>query len=181
LPPSDPRTDEQLINALNHGDAGAFEIIYYRYRDWVVRLAYRFTCSADDSLDVLQETFAYFHRKFPGFRLTARLTTFFYPVVKNLSLAMRRKRGRTVGNADALDLLPARQTAQARADDLLPILATLSEAHREVLLMRFVDGMSLEEIGESLNIPLGTVKSRLHNALRTLREDPKTRAYFEKE
>ena len=44
--------------------------------------------------------------------------------------------------------------------------------------MRFVDAMSMEEIGRALGIPVGTVKSRLHNALQILREDPRTRAHF---
>ena len=56
----------------------------------------------------------------------------------------------------------------------------LPEAQREVLLMRFVDGLTLAEIAEALAIPLGTVKSRLHNALRALRDDPRVREYFER-
>ena len=58
------------------------------------------------------------------------------------------------------------------------VLGILPDAQREVLLMRFIDGMSLQEIAEALNIPLGTVKSRLHNALQTLRSDRRTRDYF---
>ncbi len=77
--PNDNRTDEQLIEAINGGDAGAFEVLYFRHRDWVMRLAMRFTGHHDDALDVLQETFSYLVRKFPGFRLTASITTFLYP------------------------------------------------------------------------------------------------------
>ena len=88
----DSRSDRELVRALNAGDVSAFDALYYRYRDWVVRLAHRFTGNADDALDVLQETFSYVFRKFPGFRLTASMTTFLYPVVKNLSIAARRKR-----------------------------------------------------------------------------------------
>jgi len=55
----------------------------------------------------------------------------------------------------------------------------LSDEHREVLLLRFVDGLSLSEIADTMNIPLGTVKSRLHNALAFLRHDPRTKVYFE--
>ena len=50
--------------------------------------------------------------------------------------------------------------------------------HREVLLMRFVDDLKLEEIAKALSIPLGTVKSRLHNGISLLREDPRSRRYF---
>ena len=58
------------------------------------------------------------------------------------------------------------------------VLAGLPEAHREVLLMRFVDGMSLAEIAEALSVPDGTVKSRLHNAAAALRKDERTVRYF---
>src|SRR3954463_4905677 len=96
------RNDQQLIDALNAGDVRAFDAIYGRYRDWVVRLATRTTGNPDDALDVLQETFTYVFRKFPGFRLTASMTTFLYPVVKNLSIAARRKRTR-MASTDAIE------------------------------------------------------------------------------
>ena len=63
----DPRSDESLIEAMNNGDTRAFEVLYHRYRDWVYRLACRFTGDDEEALDVLQETFVYFLRKFPGF------------------------------------------------------------------------------------------------------------------
>src|SRR5689334_24418714 len=93
-PQPDASTDQQLIAAINAGDSAAFEVLYRRYRDWVVNLAVRFTGDEDLALDVLQETFLYLLRKFPGFRLTAHLKTFLYPAVKNLSIAARRKAGR---------------------------------------------------------------------------------------
>jgi RNA polymerase sigma-70 factor (ECF subfamily) len=178
LAESDPRDDRALIEAANRGDDAAFEALYYRYRDWVVRLAYRFTANHEDALDVLQDTFAYFLRKFPGFRLSAKMTTFLYPVVKNLSLGLLRKRKRYVIDDDLLRRVPAREPEGSRAD-LAAVLGILPQAQQEVLLMRFVDGMRLGEIAEALAIPLGTVKSRLHNALGTLRSDARTRAYFE--
>src|SRR5687768_16771157 len=86
-PTADPRGDLDLIAAINDGDTGAFEVLYHRHRDWVVNLAFRFVGDRDLALDVLQETFLYFVKKFPGFRLTANLKTFLYPAVKNLSIA----------------------------------------------------------------------------------------------
>ena len=64
-------------------------------------------------------------------------------------------------------------------ESLAAALEVLSDDHREVLLLRFVDGLSLAEIAEALSIPLGTVKSRLHNALAGLRHDPRTKTCFE--
>src|SRR5688572_22496750 len=66
----DSQSDLELIAAINSGDEGSFEVLYRRYREWVVRLAYRFTGNEDLALDVLQETFLYFLQKFPGFVLT---------------------------------------------------------------------------------------------------------------
>jgi len=183
----DPRDDQTLVEAINRGDAAAFEALYYRYRDWVVRLARRFTGNDADALDVLQETFAYLLGKFPGFRLTARMTTFLYPAVKNLSLGVRRhdrtyRSYRSYGDeAQALDEVPAAPTEGAAASraELAAVMAALPETHREVVLMRFVDDLALAEIAAALNIPLGTVKSRLHNALETLRHDERTRRYFD--
>ena len=88
---SDRRSDQELIAAINGGDTDAFEVLYHRYRDWVVNLAYRFTGDREMALDVLQETFLYFVKKFPGFKLTAQLRTFLYPAVRNLSTGIRRK------------------------------------------------------------------------------------------
>lgn len=180
--PADPRTDAELVDALNDGDTSAFDALYFRYRDWVVRLAVRFAGHEDDALDVLQETFSYVLRKFPGFRLTSAMTTFLYPVVKHLALAARRKRQRMGGDEVALQAAADRPVApdpRAAREELGEVVSGLPETHREVLLMRFVDAMSLEEIAVALDIPIGTVKSRLHNAIAMLRKDPKTRAYFD--
>ncbi len=180
-PPNDPRNDAELVAALNGGDLSAFDALYYRYRDWVTRLARRFAGNDADALDALQETFAYLLRKFPGFRLTASMTTFLYPVVKHIALAAKRKTMRIAGDNRALESAPDRSANDPSASrpELAAVLAEIPETHREVMLMRFVDGLALAEIAEALNVPVGTVKSRLHNALNMLRADTRTRAYFE--
>ena len=173
-------SDQQLIQSANAGESDAFEQLYYRYRDWVYNLAWRFTGNRDLALDVLQETFAYLLQKFPGFVLTARMTTFLYPVVKHLSIAIRDKSRRFASAEEALAEIPQPPQAQATPDrqELSAVLAVLPAAQREVLLLRFVDGLSLREIAQVLEIPSGTVKSRLYNALETLRHDGRTRKYF---
>jgi RNA polymerase sigma-70 factor, ECF subfamily len=180
--PGDPRTDEQLLRAIDKGEARAFDALYYRYRDWVVTLAHRFTGNADDALDVLQETFIYLLGKFPGLKLTGRLTTLLYPAVKNLSITAVRKRQRQENQAGGNSFEGI--TAPLSADpgllrsELASALGALGESHREVMLMRFVDDMTIIEIAAALGIPEGTVKSRLHHAIALLRDDPKTRSYF---
>jgi RNA polymerase sigma-70 factor (ECF subfamily) len=178
----DLRTDQQLIAAINAGNAAAFEVLYFRHRDWVVNFACRLTGNEDLALDVMQETFLYLLRKFPGFRLTANLKTFLYPAVKNLSIAARRKAGRyqsTQAEQQFLEQVPAATALTNQTGDLAAALANLSEEHREVLLLRHVDGLTLAEIAEAVVIPLGTVKSRMHHALELLRQDPRTKQFFD--
>jgi len=182
-PPSDPRADHDLVAALNAGDAAAFDAIYYRYRDRILRLAYRFTANHADAQDVLQETFSYLYKKFPGFRLTASMTTFLYPVVRNLSLEIHRKKrtATTTTSADVLADVPGfaagDQIDQTRAE-LAAAMANLSPEHRQTVLLRFVDDLSMEEIAAATAVPVGTVKSRLHHAIAAMRDDPRIRRYF---
>jgi RNA polymerase sigma-70 factor, ECF subfamily len=167
-----PQDDAELIGQANAGDAAAFEALYQRYRDPVVALAYRFTGNRDDALDVLQETFAYLFGKFPGFELRSALLTFLYPAVKHLSMTRRRKEHATVDIDDLADRLPSDDPVpgETNPSDVLRLVEGLPEGQREVVLLRFVDDLSLAQIAETLELPLGTVKSRLHNALDTLRK-----------
>jgi RNA polymerase sigma-70 factor (ECF subfamily) len=153
-----------------------------RHRDWVYRLACRFTGEDAAALDVVQEAFAYLLAQFPGFRLTAKLTTFLYPVVKNTALAAKRrsrrlKFGETPEVEDASG--SAGELVAMPSGELSELLKTLPEGQLEVLLMRVVDGMSVEETSAALGLAEGTVKSRLHHALEKLREDGRARKYFE--
>lgn len=172
------KSDRELIDAVNAGDAEAFEQLYGRYRDWVYRLAWRFTGQYQDALDILQETFVYLLKKFPGFELTASMTTFLYPIVKHLALNLKRRRSPDVGSEAFLLQVPDTRTAETSRAELAVVLGVLPAEQREVVLMRFLDGFSLEEIATALDIPLSTAKSRLYKALRSLRDDPRTRDYF---
>ena len=169
--------DDQLLQRANGGDPDAFAVLYRRHRDWVHRLAWRFTGNPQDALDVVQETFLYLLQKLPGLRLTASLTTFLYPVVKHLSLNLRRRRCADA-NEEVLLAIPDPAVEPAPRGELATALAGLPAEQREVLLMRFVDDMALDEIAQALNVPPGTIKSRLHRALKMLRHDPRTRSYF---
>ena len=178
---SDQHSDLDLVAAINSGDVVAFEVLYLRYRDWVVGLARRFAGNDDLAMDVLQETFLYVLKKFPGFALTSNFKTFLYPAVKNMAIAARNKARRyqsTEAEMARVESTPDPVESDC-PDDLRQILKRLSQEHREVLLLRFVDGLDLAEIAQVMDIPLGTVNSRLHNALATLRADPRTKKFFE--
>lgn len=182
----DGPSDESLVAAMNRGGdeaTRAFEILYARHKAWALRIAERFARDHDDALDVVQEAFIYFLRKFPGFTLSARLTTFLYPAVRHIALARkRRKLPRPMEDA-ALERssVPAATGQRADLTDLARVLDGLSEVHREAIVLRFVDGMSLDEMAAALDVPEGTIKSRLHNAIAALRADPRTARYFGRE
>jgi RNA polymerase sigma-70 factor (ECF subfamily) len=107
------------------------------------------------------------------------MTSFLYPVVRNLSIAARRKSGRFTGDDAALANLAApRSNASQSRQELIAALGSLSNLHREALLMRFVDDMSFQEIADALQVPLGTVKSRLHHAIEAMRTDPRAQEFF---
>jgi len=177
----DPRSDQQLIEAANAGDEGAFEALYDRYRDWVINLALRFTDDRHLALDVMQDVFMYLAGRFPGFELTAQLKTFLYPAVRHTALAVKRKHHRS-SSAFSLSA-SACVFASPPPEDLAPLadaMESLPAAQREIIILRFADGLSLEEIARAVEIPLGTAKSRLHHALRALRADERLKKYFDR-
>lgn len=189
----DRRSDEELVERCNFGTADeaaqAFEVLYNRHRDFVMRIAMRFAHDREIALDALQETFTYLLRKFPptgsGLVLTARLQTLLYPVAKNCAISALRKADRG-GRSSSTDLEPDDIAADGTEvvdtvehDVLETALAGLTAERREVLLLRFVDDLSLAEIAERVGVPLGTVKSRLHLAIKQLRGNPKIKELFE--
>ena len=183
----DRRSDRELVDLCNSGSRReaihAFEALYRRHRDYVTRVSLRFGADHEITADVLQETFLYLLRKFPPtgevLVLRAQLRTLLYPVAKNLTLSALRRRERFEGS-DALDPdhVPDQRSAGPEDADLARLLSgltSLSRQHREVLLLRFVDDLSLNEIAEALSLPLGTVKSRLHLAVKRLKSHPEIR------
>jgi RNA polymerase sigma-70 factor, ECF subfamily len=147
-------SDRDLVKRINAGDTEAFEALYRRHRDWVYRLAWRFAGQHADALDILQETFVYLLKKFPGFELTASMTTFLYPVVKHLALNLRQRQSSNPVSEGLLHQVSDTEAAETSRAELAAVLGTLPAEQREVVLMRFLDGFSLEEISVALDIPL---------------------------
>lgn len=179
---TEERSDQELVATANAGDASAFEGIYFRYRDWVVNMAYRFCGDRELALDVLQEAFLYLLKKFPGFELRCEMRTFLYPVVKHLALNARAKAGRYQAGEEGelfFEGLEAPRNEARGEEELRAALAKLPEHQRETVVLRFMEGMDLAEIAVSLKVPLGTVKSRLHHALETLRKNLALKEFFE--
>jgi len=163
--------ERELVDRANQGDQRALERLYDDHRAWVTSLAHRFTGSADDALDVLQETYLYFFSKFPGFELRSSIRGFLYPVVKHSSITVIRRRRQLVDLDARRGGEPTTETGWHGAEGRFArLVGRLPDGQREVVHLRFALDFRLEEIAEALAIPVGTVKSRLHNALKTLRE-----------
>ena len=165
--PENP-SDADLLRAFARGDAAAFQTLYERHRAFVLRVALRFGGrDPNDAHDVLQDTFTWLIRKAPEIELQHRLSTLLYPVARHLAADRRRRTARQPVPLEAVD----EPTADLAGDDegLRDWLGGLSPNHQEVVGLRYEDGLSLEEIAAALEVPLGTVKSRLHHALRILR------------
>ena len=183
----DHRSDEELIDLCNTGDRSsaidAFEVLYARHKNYVLRVAYRYVRDADLALDALQETFSYLLRKLPpageGVTLNSKLQTLLYVAAKNAAISLLRKASHSgsAGEVDP-DELPA--PGYRDAGELADLLRGLSPGQREIITLRFVDDHNLQDIAEILDIPLGTVKSRLHQAIQAMRKSPYVKDFFEK-
>ena len=181
------RSDAELVDLCNTGDRSdaieAFETLYARHKDYVIRVALRYVGDADLALDVLQDTFSYLLGKFPppgeGLRLDAQLRTLLYVVAKNNAISLLRKGSKADAGGDIdPDALPA--PGYRDSSDLTALLRGLTPGQREIITLRFIDDHSLQDIGEILDIPLGTVKSRLHKAVAAMRKLPSVKDFFEK-
>jgi RNA polymerase sigma-70 factor (ECF subfamily) len=167
----DHADDLELVRLANEGSADAMRALYERHKQFVYAVAMQVTKNKEDAADVVQEVFAYLFGRFPGFALTAPMRGYLYPVTKNKSISLLRKRKKVVPldmNPEFADALIG-STEQRHGQDYATLLAALSPTHQEVVALRFGQDMRVPEIAKALDLPLGTVKSRLHNALKGLK------------
>ena len=170
-------SDADLMDRCREGDARAFSILYDRYRDWVLRQAKRYVRQDTDAFDVMQETFRYLFSLVPSYEPNAQLSTLLYKVVRNVSLSelerQRRQNSLSLDHDDSS--LAAVAPSEPGKDCPLEIsqitsaIDQMPDTYREVIVLRLIEDWSYQEISEALDIPLGTVKSRLHNGLEILR------------
>ena len=166
-----------LISRARGGDREAFGALVEQYRDNVYRLAYRMCGNAYDADEAAQEAFVAAWRALPNFRGDAKFSTWLYRLTTNAAIdVMRReKRHQTVGNGEMVDLADDADSPQEtverteQQEAVQKALATLSEEYREVLLLRYMEELDYAEIAEVLQLPSGTVKSRINRAKAALK------------
>lgn len=175
--------DKNIIRRAQAGDKEAFHLIFDAYKNKVFSVAYDMLRSREDAEDVVQEVFvkAYFSLK--NFRQDSSILTWLYRIAYNLCVDLRRKRSRRGGESVEFDegmdrpegdsLEPGPQEVllrKERARTIQGLFGKLTEEHRQVVMLREVDGLSYEEIADVLHISKGTVMSRLHYARKKLQE-----------
>jgi RNA polymerase sigma-70 factor (ECF subfamily) len=165
----DAASDEWLAGRAARGDHAAFEQLVLRYQDRLYTLALRVTLNDADARDCVQDGFISAWRAMERFRGDARFSTWMYRIVlrKAYDVLDRRKR-----QAPPTDEVPG-TTVEAQLDsrlDLDAALAALEPDFRAVAVACDVLGLSMEDAGEALGLPAGTVKSRLYRARARLAE-----------
>lgn len=166
-----------LISRARGGDRDAFGELVEQYRDNVYRLAYRMCGNAYDADEAAQEAFVAAWRALPNFRGDAKFSTWLYRLTTNAAIdVMRReKRHQTVGDGEMIEVADDADSPQEtverteQQEAVQKALATLSEEYREVLLLRYMEELDYAEIAEVLQLPSGTVKSRINRAKAALK------------
>ncbi len=171
--------DGHLIARLRRGDVEALGELYEKYKERVFRTALAITRDQGAAEDILQECFLRLFTHADRVRADMPLEPWLYRVTVNLSYTWARRRqqgGGMVGNlldrlVAPLYLLPERVVEQLEEQETVRrVLEELPLAHRVVVVLFYLEGLDLKEIADILEIPEGTVKSRLHYARETLRE-----------
>ena len=170
------------------GLEGAFRDLYEQYKDRVYNVCYRITGNPTDALDAAQETFGILFRKIGEFRFESKFSSWIYRIAVNASIDLKRRASsRWAASLDAL-----REQEDSRHDSRLDLEDRLSESPvgaatrreleaeiqrailrlspklRAITVLRYVENLSYGEISESLQLSLGTVKSRLARAHQAL-------------
>jgi RNA polymerase sigma-70 factor (ECF subfamily) len=169
-------TDEDLILAFQQGDVSAFEEIVTRYRDPLYNFVARLLGDTFFSEDVVQETFLRVYRNKHRYHQVAKFSTWIYTIASNLAKTeLRRRRVRNFFSISSkgadekdYDILDTETDIERDVDGTIKNEIILKEINalpfhfKEAVLLRDIQDLSYEEISQILNVPLGTVKSRVN-------------------
>ena len=169
-------TDPVLLQAAQHGDPAALEALLTANREIVFRYGLRYCRTTEDAEDAVQETLWAAARSIRTFRRAAAITTWLFAIVRNTCHRLVRQHRSEEDLADVLptladprDPIEDQVTAEQIERILANAIARLDADHREVILLRDVEGLTAPEAASHLSISVGALKSRLHRARSELR------------
>jgi RNA polymerase sigma-70 factor (ECF subfamily) len=183
--------DASLIAATLAGDNAAFGRLVGLYQDRLYNSLVRVLGSADDAADIVQDAFVQAYTKLNTFRGTSAFYTWLYRIAFNLAMSHARREHKTasldgikslVGD-EPMDGQPSAEQGvleQERAEMVHAALNQLSMDYRQILVLREIDGCRYDEIAEILDLPVGTVRSRLFRARLHMRDLLAPRLHVEK-
>ena len=179
--------DEDLMEKIVEGNELAFELLVKRYQAKITNLVHRFIYDRDRAAEISQEVFlrVYLHRK--RYRRSGRFSTWIYTIAVNLSKNELRRKSRLRGVTSLDNLLevagdagayladkepgPDQQTHRHKVEEtVMAAIQQLPPKYREVILLRDIQQLTYEEIEQVLNIPGGTVRSRINRARSALKQ-----------
>ena len=171
------RDETQLIQAVLTGDTDAFGDLVTKYQNRLFNTMFHVAGSREEAEDIVQEAFVQAFVKLDSFQGASGFYTWLYRIAFNLSISRRRRRRpeSSVGAEpkDNRDQPPQRMMRKEDVKLVQQALAVLSEQHRTVLVLREIEGNCYETIADILDLPIGTVRSRLYRARLQLRDELK--------
>ena len=174
---ADDRNDRALVHAARGGDMDAFDALFYRYRDGIYRLGYAITKDPSAAEEIAVDTFARAYRALARLEPDDSLRPWLYRVAVNLSYNRQpRKNVSFHPLEEASNVVVTERDSPSAAAELaerrrvvLECVDALGPKHKVVVVLHYLNGLNLAEIAEIVEAPVGTVKSRLHYALRGLK------------
>ena len=181
---SEEKREQQLVSAARQGDMAAFESLVHLYEKRVFALTLRMCGNREDAAEAAQEAFLAAWQGLAFFRGDSSFSTWLYRLASNacVDLLRRESRHRTAAgpslddeelNLEVPDARPSPQDEAERRElreEIERGLAALSPEHREVLVLRELHQLSYDEIAETLDLDVGTVKSRISRGRKQLRK-----------
>jgi RNA polymerase sigma-70 factor (ECF subfamily) len=170
-------TQEQLVAALKCQNPAGVEELVRLYGDRLLRSAFMLCGNETDAQDMVQETLLEAIRSVHRFQQRSSVYTWLYSILLNICRHHHRKQKRVIfdNDAGAEEMTPEYENmspldAGTAAAALQEVLGVLSSAHREVIALRYYEGMKIHEIARHLGLSKGTVKSRLHYAIGEMKQ-----------
>ena len=177
---SNELTDKELVKRVQKGDKGAFDLLVLKYEHKIVNLVMRYVRDPEQALDISQEAFIKAYRALPRFRGDSAFYTWLYRIAVNTAknfLAAQRRRPMDIeldmqdpdqyglhAKLKETDTPEAVTLSQELQETLERAIEALPDDLRTAIILRELDGMSYEEIAQTMDCPVGTVRSRIFRA-----------------